>query len=77
VAAEDVLTHLGVLGPVWRHLPTDGDRLSLVDLPARPRDLYRTARCLGRYFTDANHRRRISPASTTPRFPALPPRHAP
>jgi hypothetical protein len=79
VASEDGLADHGVLGPAWRHLPTDGDRLSLVDLPARPRDLYRSARCLGRYFTDADvdHRRRISPVSTTPRFPALPPRHAP
>jgi Replication-relaxation len=79
VASEDGLNHLGVLGSVWRHAPTDGDRLSLVDLPTRPRDLYRATRCLGRYFTDADagHRRRISPISTTPRFPALPPRHAP
>jgi hypothetical protein len=79
VASEDRLAKLGVLEAVWKHLPTDGERLSLVDLPARPRDLYRTARCLGRYFTDADpsHRRRISPASATPRFRALPPRHAP
>jgi hypothetical protein len=79
VGSEDGLTHLGVLGPVWRHLHTDGDRLSLVDLPTRPGDLYRATRCLGRYFTDAHpgHRRRISPVSTTPRFRALPPRHAP
>jgi Replication-relaxation len=77
VASEDQLTELGVLGPVWRHLATDGDRLSLLDMPAQPRDLYRTTRCLGRYFTDAGASRRISPVSTTPRFPALPPRHAP
>ncbi len=79
VAGEDQLTELGVLGPAWRHLPTDGDRVSLLDLPVRPRDLYRATRCLGRYFTDANasHRRRISPISATPRFRALPPRHAP
>ena len=79
VAGEDRLTELGVLGPTWRHLPTDGDRVSLLDLPVRPPDLYRTARCLGRYFTDAEpgYWRRISPASTTPRFRALPPRHAP
>jgi hypothetical protein len=79
VAREDGLNHLGVLGSVWRHLHTDGDRLSLVDLPAQPRDLYRASRCLGRYFTDADagNRRRISPVSTTPRFRALPPRHAP
>ncbi|HEX6579298.1 MAG TPA: replication-relaxation family protein [Actinomycetota bacterium] len=79
VASEGPLTDLGVLGPVWKHLLTDGERLSLVDLPARPGDLYRATRCLGRYFTDADpsHRGRISPASTTPRFRALPPRHAP
>jgi Replication-relaxation len=79
VASEDRLTQLGVLGMVWRHLPTEGERLPLIELPARPRDLYRTDRCLGRYFTDADpsHRRRISPASATPRFRALPPRHAP
>ena len=79
VTSGKQLTHYSVLGSVWRHLTTDGDRVSLVDLPAQPRDLYRTARCLGRYFTDADgdHRRRMSPVSTTPRFPALPPRHAP
>jgi hypothetical protein len=79
VAGEEQLTELGVLGPAWRHLPTDGDRISLVALPVRPRDLYRTPRCLGRYFTDADSslRRRISPVSATPRFRALPPRHAP
>ena len=79
VASEEQLTELGALGVAWKHLATDGDRLSLIDLPARPRDLYPAARCLGRYFTDADagHRRRISPVSTTPRFRALPPRHAP
>jgi hypothetical protein len=79
VASEDQLVELGVLGPVWKHLPTDGDRLALVDLPAQPGDLYRTTRCFGRYFTDAvpDKRRRISPVSSTPRFHALPPRHAP
>ncbi len=79
VASEDRLTRLGVLGQAWKHVPTDSDRLSLVDLAARSRDLYRTTPCLGRYFTDADpgHRRRISPASATPRFRALPPRHAP
>jgi hypothetical protein len=77
VASEDQLVELGVLGTAWKHLPTDGDRLSLVDLPALPRDLYRATRCLGRYFTDEGARRRISPVSTTPRFTALLPRHAP
>jgi hypothetical protein len=79
VGSEDRLTELGVLGQAWKHAPTDGERLALIELPARSRDLYRTTRCLGRYFTDANpdHRRRISPASATPRFRALPPRHAP
>ncbi len=79
VASEDQLARHGVLGSVWKHLPTDGDRLSLLDLPTRPRDLYRSTRCLGRYFTDAvaDRWRRISPISATPRFPALPPRHAP
>ena len=79
VASEDQLVDLGVLGTAWKHLPTDGDRLSLVDLPARPRDLFRSTRCLGRYFTDADagRRRRISPVSAMPRFRALPPRHAP
>jgi hypothetical protein len=79
VASEDRLVEVGVLGPGWKHLLTDGDRLSLIELPARPRDLYRTTPCLGRYFTDADpgHRRRVSPASVTPRFRALPPRHAP
>jgi hypothetical protein len=79
VASEDRLTELGVLGAVWKHVPTDGERLSLIELPARSRDLFRFTRCLGRYFTDADpdHRRRISPISATPRFSALPPRHAP
>jgi hypothetical protein len=79
VASEDQLIELGVLGAAWKHVPTDGERLALTELPARSRDLYRTTRCLGRYFTDDDpgHRRRISPASATPRFRALPPRHAP
>jgi Replication-relaxation len=79
VASEEQLVELGVLVPAWKHLPTDGDRLSFVDLPAQPRDLFQSTRCLGRYFTDADagHRRRISPVSATPRFRALPPRHAP
>jgi Replication-relaxation len=79
VASEDQLVDLGVLAPVWKHVATDGDRLSLTELPARSRDLYRATRCLGRYFIDAdpNHRRRVSPVSATPRFRALPPRHAP
>jgi len=79
VASEEQLTELGVLVPAWKHLPTDGDRLSLGNLPAQPRDLYRASRCLGRYFTDADagRRRRISPVSATPRFRALPSRHGP
>jgi len=77
VASEEQLTELGVIGPVWQHLPTDAGRISLLELPAQPRDLYRPTRCLGRYFIDVGHRRRISPASTTPRFLALPPRRAP
>jgi hypothetical protein len=79
VASEDQLVELGVLGAAWKHLPTDGDRLSFVELPAGPRELFQSARCLGRYFTDADagHRRRISPVSATPRFRPLPPRHAP
>ncbi len=77
VASEDHLLTLGVLGPAWKHVPTDGERLALVDLPARPRDLFHTTCCLGRHFTDEHARRRISPISTTPRFSALPPRHAP
>jgi hypothetical protein len=79
VGSEDRLTEVGVVGPAWSHVSTDGERLALTELPARCRDLYRTTRCLGRYFTDADpsHRRRIAPASATPRFRALPPRHAP
>jgi hypothetical protein len=77
VATEEQLIELGVLGPVWQHLPTDAERISLLELPAQPRDLYRPIRCLGRYFIDVGHRRRISPVSTTPRFLALPPRYAP
>jgi hypothetical protein len=79
VASEESLTKLSVLGPVWKHLPTDGERLSLLELPTQSRDLFRVTRCLGRHFTDAHpsHRRRLSPASVTPRFTALPPRHAP
>jgi Replication-relaxation len=79
VASEDGLVEHGVLGHVWRHLPTDGDRVSLLDLPTRPGDLYRTSHCLGRHFTDYvhNQRRRISPASAPPRFPVQPPRLPP
>jgi hypothetical protein len=79
VASEDALTEVGVLGQVWKHVSTDCERNALVDLPAQPRDLFQSTRCLGRYFTDtdASNRRRISPVATTPRFRALPPRHAP
>jgi hypothetical protein len=79
VASEDRLTELGVLKGVWKHMPSDGERLSIIELPSRSRDPYRTTRCLGRYFTDADphHRRRISPVSATPQFRALPPRHGP
>jgi hypothetical protein len=77
VASEDRLAEVGMLGVAWTHLPTDGDRLSLLDLPSRSRGLYRATRCLGRHFTDERARRRISPVTTTPRYAALPPRHAP
>jgi hypothetical protein len=73
VASEDQLSDLGVLGRVWRHLPTDGERLPLVDLPSMARDLYRSIRCLGRYWTDDDpgRQRRIAPASSRPRFPIV------
>ena len=80
VAGEDGLTRFGVLAAAWSHLLTGSERLSLVDLPARPRDPYGGRRCLGRYFTDAvrdRRRRRISPASTPPRFAVQPPRLPP
>jgi len=73
VASEDQLSELGVLGPVWRHLATDGDQVPLVDLPSKARDLHRSIRCFGRYWTDddVGRRRRIAPASSPPRFPVL------
>jgi hypothetical protein len=74
VASEDVLTHVGVLAPAWSHLPTESDRLSLLDLPAGPGDQYRTGPCIGRYFTDGDdlrRRRRISPVSAPIRFPMV------
>ncbi len=79
VAGEDALTRYGVLAPAWSHLLTGSERLSLVELPARPRDLYPATRCLGRYFTDVVRDRqgRISPASTPPRFAVQPPRLPP
>jgi hypothetical protein len=80
VAAEDVLTELGVLAPAWIHLPTESDRLSLLDLPVRPGEPYRAVLCLGQYFTDADgarRRRRISPDSAPPRFAVVPPRLPP
>jgi hypothetical protein len=79
LAGEDALTRYGVLAPAWNHLLTGSERLSLLELPARPRDLYPAMRCLGRYFTDAvrDRRRRISPASTPPRFAVQPPRLPP
>ncbi len=79
VASEDGLTECGVLGPVWKHLPTDGDRVTLLDLPAQPDDPSPPSRCLGRYFTDAvpERRRRNLPAYAPPRFRAQPPRLPP
>lgn len=79
VAGEDALTRYGVLAPAWNHLLIGTERLSLVTLPARPHDPNRATRCLGRYFTDPvrDRRRRISPASTPPRFAMQPPRLPP
>ncbi len=69
VASEDGFGELGVLGSVWKHVPADGDRISLVALPAQPRDLHRAIRCLGRHFTDDERgRRRISPTSAPMRY---------
>jgi hypothetical protein len=79
VAGEDALTQHGVLAPTWSHLLAGSRRLSLLELPARPRGLHRGTQCFGRYFTDGVHdrRRRISPASTPPRFAVQPPRLPP
>jgi hypothetical protein len=79
VACEDALIQHGVLEPAWNHPLTGSERLSLLELPARPRDPHRATRCLGRHFTDAvrDRRRRISPASTPPRFAVQPPRLPP
>jgi hypothetical protein len=79
VASEDALTRDGVHSPAWSHLLTGSRRLSLLKLPARPRDLYSGTRCLGRYFADdvRDRRRRISPASNPPRFAVQPPRSPP
>src|SRR6266511_441846 len=73
VAGEDRLRECGVLGPAWRHLVTDRERVTLVDLPSGAGDLYRSTRCLGRYWTDddVGLRGRIAPASSPPRFPVL------
>jgi hypothetical protein len=58
VASEDRLTDLGVLGPAWLHLPSEGQRLSLVQLPAQARGSTSPPVASARYFT--GHRRRIS-----------------
>jgi hypothetical protein len=73
VAGEDRLRECGVLGPAWRHLVTDRERVTLVDLPSGAGDLYRSTRCLGRSWTDddVGLRGRIAPASSPPRFPVL------
>lgn len=76
-AGEEQLLERGVLGNVWRQLVFDGDRLSLVDLPAQPRDLYQSVHCLGQSFTGVDRWRRISPASSPPRFSVQPPRLPP
>ncbi len=60
VASEDQLTEFGVLGLVWKHLPTDGDRLSLVDLPTRSRRSV-PGKALPRSVL---HRRRCRPPSS-------------
>jgi hypothetical protein len=79
VASEDAIIQHGVLAPAWNQPLSGGERFPLVELPARPRDLYPATRCLGRYFTDPDpsHRRRISPASIPPRFAVQPPRLPP
>ena len=69
VASEDPLTDLGVLGPVWKHLPTDGERLVArgTSSPApRPLPSYTVSGAL-------LHRRRSQPPG--PHLPRL--HHAP
>jgi hypothetical protein len=66
----------GILGALWRPLEDDGERLSLLHLPARDASPYDPGRCLGRYWTEDGPRTwaRISPVSASPRFPTRLPR---
>ena len=60
VASEEQLVELGVLGAAWKHLPTDGDRLSLGRPPGpapRPLPVHSMPRSL-------LHRRRCRPPSS-------------
>jgi hypothetical protein len=75
-STEELVTELGILGALWRPLDDGGERLPLLDLPARNASPYDPSRCLGRYWTEDGPRTwaRISPASAPPRFPTRLPR---
>jgi len=74
VASEELLNARGVLGVVWLTPDAEGKRLQLTELPTVDATPYERGRCLGHTWTDPSARSRISPLSTTPRFPIRHPR---
>ncbi len=76
VTSEDLLSVLGVLGPVWLPAGWEQDRLCLTELPATDAGPYELGRCLGQYWTEDGAWPRISPFSWAARFPPGEPRRS-
>jgi hypothetical protein len=76
VTSEDLLSVLGVLGPVWLPAGREQDRLCLTELPTTDPGPYEDGRCLGQYWTEGGAWPRISPFSWAARFPAGEPRRS-
>ena len=75
-STEELVTGRGILGALWLSLGDGGERIALLDLPARDASPYDPSRCLGRHWTEDGFRTwgRISPASAPPHFPTRLPR---
>lgn len=66
---EELLARRGTLGPAWLATDSEGERLSLTELPATDASPYDLRACLGRYWIDDQRWSHISPLSSRPRFP--------
>ena len=48
VTHTELLADDGSIGAIWRRVEGDGDRISILDLPSRPRSLRPIADCIGK-----------------------------